>query len=82
MLNIVQMNSQIYLMGYQSGEKRGRGLFLEEEFLIKSPVFHGWKIDRPDGVNIFEELLFIKPYALELYPTVNPKKLYFLKSSM
>jgi len=66
MLNIVQMNSQIYLIGYQSGGKKGGGLFLEEGFSIRRSVFHAWKIDRPD--------------VLGLHLTVNVKRhvKYFL----
>jgi hypothetical protein len=41
------------------------------------------KIERPNRVGLFKELLFIKSYILGLHPTLNLKKnvKYFLKSS-
>jgi hypothetical protein len=40
------------------------------------------KIERPNGVGLFKELLFIKSYILGLHPTLNLKKnvKYFLNS--
>jgi hypothetical protein len=40
------------------------------------------KIERPNGVSLFKELLFIRPYILGPHPTLNQKKNLkdFLKS--
>jgi len=32
------------------------------------------KIERPNGVSLLKELLFIRPYVLGLHPALNPKK--------
>jgi hypothetical protein len=41
------------------------------------------KIERPNGVGLFKELLFIRPNVLGLHPTLNQKKnvRYFLQFS-
>jgi len=55
-------------MGYQCGGRRGGNLFLKDGSSIRSPFFKRGENDRPYGVSLFKEFLFIGPYVLGLPP--------------